>query len=93
VDKVEMVCFSKCSGYMFKSHLGLGCLYIFITTDHHYQTQELAVLTQVMMVYMGSGGKTPFIFNLSTRWRKWSTSFTGWFTPGEKVPVMHWTGG
>jgi len=46
-----------------------------------------------MMVYMGSGGKTPFIFNLSTRWGKWSTSFTGWFTPGEKVPVMHRTGG
>jgi len=42
---------------------------------------------------MGSGGITPSIINLGTRWSKWLASCTGRFIPRERAPGTHWMGG
>jgi hypothetical protein len=42
---------------------------------------------------LGSTGTAPRILDLGTRWSEWSASRPGRFTPRERAPVTHWTGG
>jgi hypothetical protein len=45
-----------------------------------------------MKMYRGSEDTSPRILNLCTRWR-WSALRSGSFTPEERAPSTHWTGG
>jgi hypothetical protein len=46
-----------------------------------------------MKAYWGSGGITPRIPDLITRWGEWSASLPGRFTRRKRAPGIHWIGG
>jgi hypothetical protein len=46
-----------------------------------------------MKAYRGSGGIVPYILDLGTRWREWSASRHGRFTPREGDSGTNWIGG
>jgi hypothetical protein len=46
-----------------------------------------------MEAYWGSGGIAALILNLGTSGGEWSASRPGRFTPKERAPDTHWTGG
>jgi len=62
---------------------------------YYYYNVKSPCLTKnhVMKTYLGNGGITPLIFDLGTRWNKWSASRPDRFTSRGRVPVTHFIGG